>query len=75
MDTLKIKSELQRIDRKELFNLLINQKISKCLIGGTMCGFYLPYDELNFGVSEILGQGCQLKNKEIKKSLSKAREN
>lgn len=60
MDIFRIKSELQRMDRKELFKLLINQKISNCLIGGTTCGFYLPYKEFSFCVSEILGQSCQL---------------
>ncbi len=60
MDLFKIKGELQRMNRKELFTLLINRKISKCLIGGTTCGFYLPYKEFSFCVSEILGQSCQL---------------
>jgi hypothetical protein len=60
MDALKIRRELQRKDRKELFKILVNQRISKCLIGGVPCSFYLHYKELSFCVSEILGQGCQL---------------
>jgi hypothetical protein len=60
MDPLKIRRELQRKDHKELFKILVNQRISRCLIGGMPCSFYLRYKEFSFCVSEILGQGCQL---------------
>jgi hypothetical protein len=60
MDIFRIRTELTKMDRKELFKLVFNQKISKCLIGGRTCGFYLAYKEFSFCVSEILGQSCQL---------------
>ena len=37
------------------------QRISRCLIGGLACGLYLRYKGFNFCVSEIMGEGCQLK--------------
>jgi hypothetical protein len=60
VDVLTIKGELRRKKPRELFRLVANQRIPKCLIGGTVCCYYLRYGEGDFCISEILGQGCQL---------------
>ena len=60
MDFLTIKGELRRKKPGELFRLVANQRIPKCVIGGTVCCYYLRYKEGSFCISEILGQGCQL---------------
>lgn len=58
MDILKTKGELQRMSRGDLFKLVMDQRLSKCLVGGTTCGFYLQYKGTRFCVSELLGKGC-----------------
>jgi hypothetical protein len=60
VDVLTIRSELRRKTPGELFRLVANQRIPKCLIGGTVCCYYLRYGEAGFCISELLGQGCQL---------------
>jgi hypothetical protein len=60
MDFFKTRSELQRMSRKDLFNLGGKQRISKCLIGGLACGFFLRYKGFTFCLSEIMGEGCQV---------------
>jgi hypothetical protein len=60
MDILKIKGELKRMERRELFDLLVKQRIPKCLIGDALCSLYLRHKGAGFCVSEILNQGCQL---------------
>ncbi len=44
----------------DLFELVTNQKISKCVVQDGLCCFHLRYREFNFCVSEILKQSCQL---------------
>jgi hypothetical protein len=41
--------------------LVSAQRISRCLIGGRECGLLMRYKGFNFCVSEIMGEGCQLK--------------
>lgn len=60
MDPLKIRVELRKMGKTELFNLVTKQKISSCLVGGTLCRFHLHYKEYTFCASEIVGHGCQL---------------
>ncbi len=60
MDPLKIKVELRKMGKTELFNLVTKQKISTCLVGGTLCRFHLHYKRYTFCASEIVGHGCQL---------------
>jgi hypothetical protein len=59
MDALKIRVELRKVERRKLLELLTRQKISNCLIGGTLCRFHLRHKEFSFCVSEIMGQSCQ----------------
>ena len=64
MDVLKSRIELKMMSRRDFFNLAVSQRISKCLIGGRPCCFYLRYKGSNFCVSEILGEGCQVERLE-----------
>lgn len=58
MDILRLRIELQKMSRKDLLKLALNQRMSKCLIGGRSCCFYLQFKGSSFCVSEILGKGC-----------------
>jgi len=40
--------------RKNLFNMLMSQKESKCLLNG-LCSFHFDYKGYTFCLSEILG--------------------
>ena len=60
MDALKVRIELQRMSVGDLFRLTLDRRMSYCLIGGRLCGFYLHYKGSNFCVSEILREGCQV---------------
>lgn len=64
MNVYEARSELLRMNKRNLFKLASNQRISKCLIGGRACGFYLQYKGFNFCISEILGQSCQVERSE-----------
>jgi hypothetical protein len=61
MDILKTRSELRKMSKVALFKLGLNQKMSYCLVGGRSCGLLLQYQGSNFCISEILGEGCQVK--------------
>lgn len=58
MEILETKGELQKLSRGDLFKLVMDQRLSKCLVGGMICGFYLQYKETRFCLSELLGKGC-----------------
>ncbi len=58
MDIFKIRNELQRMKKGDLFKLVSDQKISLCLVGGRICSFYFHYKGLYFCVSELLGESC-----------------
>ncbi len=58
MDILKARSELKRMSKGDLFKLVGEQRISRCLIGAKPCGFSLQYHGMHFCVSELLGKGC-----------------
>lgn len=61
MDVYEARSELRRMGRGDLLRLASAQRISTCLIGGQACGLYMRYKRFNFCISEIMGEGCQLK--------------
>lgn len=75
MDILKSRIELQRMSRRDLFKMALNQKMSKCLIGGRSCSFYLQYKGNHFCVSEILGEGCQVERLEYLEEFYHGKEN
>jgi hypothetical protein len=60
MDILEAKRELQKMRTGNLFEMVMNQKLSKCLVGGKTCGYSLLYKGIRFCVSEVLGKGCLL---------------
>jgi hypothetical protein len=64
MDIQKVRAELRSMDRVDLFNLALNQKMSRCIMGGNPCRLYLQYKGSYFCVSEILREGCQLEKLE-----------
>ena len=58
LEILKTKFELKRMKRGDLFKLVMDQKLSNCLVGGTVCGYSLHYKGVRFCISELLGKGC-----------------
>lgn len=60
MDILEAKHELQKMRTRNLFKMAMDQKLSKCLVGGRTCGCALLYRGIRFCVSELLGKGCLL---------------
>jgi len=60
MDILETKRELQKMRTGNLFKMAMEQKLSKCLVGGRTCGYSLLYKGIRFCVSELLGKGCLL---------------
>ncbi len=64
MNVYRAKNELRKMDRANLFKLASGQKISRCVVSGETCGFYLRYKGFSFCLSEVLGQGCQVERLE-----------
>jgi hypothetical protein len=60
MDILEAKHELQKMRARKLFKMAMDQKLSRCLVGGRTCGYSLLYRGIRFCVSELLGKGCLL---------------
>jgi hypothetical protein len=60
MDILAAKHELQKMRARNLFKMAMDQKLSRCLVGGRTCGYSLLYRGIRFCVSELLGKGCLL---------------
>ncbi|OGP88282.1 MAG: hypothetical protein A2157_08620 [Deltaproteobacteria bacterium RBG_16_47_11] len=58
MDILEAKRELQKIPTGNLLKMAMDQKLSRCLLGGKSCGYSLLYRGIRFCVSEVLGKGC-----------------
>lgn len=58
MDILEAKYELKKMPRENLFKMVMDQKLSKCIVGGKTCGYSLLYKGVHFCVSEVLGKGC-----------------
>jgi hypothetical protein len=64
MDVYESRRELRRMNKRDLFELLSDQRLSRCPIGDRACGFLLYYKGFNFCTSEILGQSCQVERSE-----------
>jgi len=58
MDILEAKRELQKMPAGNLLKMAMNQKLSRCLVGGKSCGYSLLFRGIRFCVSELLGKGC-----------------
>ncbi len=75
MDVHKARYELRHIGKRHLFRLVFAQRISGCLIGGQVCGLCLHYKGLNFCVSEIMGEGCELeKSAQLEETYQREKE-
>ena len=59
MDFYLVRTELRRLKKENLFNLLMNQKEFRCLLSG-LCSFRFEYKGYTFCISEVLGKGCEL---------------
>lgn len=60
MDILEAKRELQKMRARNLFKMAMDQKLSRCLVGGRTCGHSFLHRGIRFCVSELLGKGCLL---------------
>jgi hypothetical protein len=60
LDILETKRELQKMRARSLFKMAMDQKLSRCLVGGRTCGYSVLYRGIRFCVSELLGKGCLL---------------
>jgi hypothetical protein len=58
VDILEAKCELKKMRGIDLFRMVMDQKLSKCLVGGIACGYSFLYKGIRFCVSEIMGKGC-----------------
>jgi len=69
-----VRTELRRLGKKHLFNMLMNQKESRCLLNG-LCSFRFEYKGYIFCISEVLGEGCELeKLKKLEQEACKSEE-
>ncbi len=69
MDVYQARNELQRMGRRYLLGLVSTQRISKCFISRRPCCLHLHYQGLNFCISEIMGEGCQVEKSAKLKEL------
>ncbi len=58
-----IRGELRRLGNRNLFELVINQRESICLMNG-LCPLYFKHKGYGFCLSEVLGKGCEMQNLE-----------
>jgi len=58
VDFLEARRELKKMRGIDLFNMEMDQKLSKCLVGGMTCGYSMLYKGIRFCVSEVMGKGC-----------------
>ncbi len=74
MDFHSVRTELRRLGKKNLFNMLMNQKESRCLLNG-LCSLRFNYKGYPFCISEVLGEGCESqKLKKLDQEASETRE-
>ncbi|MFB3887260.1 MAG: hypothetical protein ACE144_18705 [Thermodesulfobacteriota bacterium] len=64
MDFYSVKRELRRLEVRILFEMVMNQRESKCLIINGLCPFYFRHEGYGFCLSEVLGKGCELQQLE-----------
>lgn len=59
MDFREIRIELKKMSKVDLFKLVVNQRISKCVIKDGFCPLLFKFKNINFCVSELMGQSCE----------------
>jgi len=74
MNFRSVRTELRKMGKKNLLNMLMSQKESKCLLNG-LCSFHFDYKGYTFCLSEILGEGCESERlKKLEKEASECEE-
>ncbi len=69
-----MRTEVRRLGKKNLFEMLMDQKESRCLLNG-LCSFYFEYKGYTFCISEVLGKGCESqKLKKLEQEACEAKE-
>jgi hypothetical protein len=63
MNFHSIRVELRSLGVRNLFEIVMNQKESKCILNG-LCPFYFKHRGYGFCLSEVLGKGCELQKLE-----------
>jgi hypothetical protein len=58
MDCHRIRAELKRMEKSELFKLAWQQKTGWCSVGASECAFIIHYKGFSFCLTELMGQGC-----------------
>jgi len=58
MDFHSVRTEVRRLGKRNLFEMLMRQKESRCLLNG-LCSFHFEYKGYTFCISEVLGKGCE----------------
>jgi hypothetical protein len=58
-----IKGELRRLEVRILFEMVMKQKESKCILNG-LCPFYFKHKGYGFCLSEVLAKGCEMQKLE-----------
>ncbi len=53
-----IRTELRRMEKRDLFKLTLHQKMGWCNIGFRECDFFIQHKGLGFCLTELLGRGC-----------------
>ncbi len=74
MNFHSVRTEVRRLGKKNLFEMLMDQKESRCLLNG-LCSFYFEYKGYTFCISEVLGKGCESqKLKKLEQEACEAKE-
>jgi hypothetical protein len=58
MDSYRIRAELKRMEKCDLFKLTWQQKTGWCSVGACECAFLIKYKGFSFCLTELMGQGC-----------------
>ena len=59
LNIYSVKIELRRFGLRNLFEMIMNEKESRCVLHG-LCSFYFKYRGYGFCLSEVLSKGCEL---------------
>jgi hypothetical protein len=58
MDCHRIRAELKRMEKSELFKLAWQQKTGWCSVGASECAFLIHYKGFSFCLTELMDHGC-----------------
>ena len=53
-----VRTELKKMKKKDLLDLVFQQKKGWCNVGACDCSFFIQYKGLSFCLTELLGKGC-----------------